>query len=686
MVRALAALAALVALLGGATEIFAQVSQVTVRKTARYVQTSPTDIAPSLSGTYSFLASVDGAGISGMAPPTISGPFAAAELGAQHNNGTLVYSTAIGGWRWGTNANEYRATSRSELDRLFPNGTYTFNVGGASVPLNLSGDAYPAPPVLTLNGGSWSNGNYIIDPTKPLTITTNAFSGYGTHLNDVICLFLRGPGYAVPAGAVTSCPLYLQTASAVPSPNFVSVVIPPNTLTASGEYTLVASFNAIVDARSNSALPGSNNNARYLTVTTVSLKAVTPVFPMTVTSSITPTSATATAQIQFRPQDVGTTGSIYAFAIAPASQVSGGTSKSAMIVGYGRSERKDDPPACVLAQMGSNGQLVAASASQLQALTSGILGAQGASVTILNNVSTPTVAGATFYVGYGSSSATMIQNGVYRPAVTVPGSSVCPMLSSQTALWWNPAENGWGVNFAHQGNILFATLFTYDADRKPLWLVMSNGVLQADGVSFTGELYRTTGPAFNADPFIPIGPSNYTQVGTMTASFVDVNSATLRYTVNGAEVNKGIERLVFGTRAASCLPSLSSRANSTNYQDLWWNAAEGGWGVNVTHQGDTLFATLFTYDATGRDLWLVMSGGTRQPDGSYLGTLYRGSGPPFNANPFTPTTAADLATVGTMRFRFADGENGTLTYTVDGVQVTKAITRLVFSSPVPYCN
>jgi hypothetical protein len=255
-----------------------------------------------------------------------------------------------------------------------------------------------------------------------------------------------------------------------------------------------------------------------------------------------------------------------------------------------------------------------------------------------------------------------------------------------TALWWNPSENGWGVNFAHQGNILFGTLYTYDAAGAPLWLMMSNGAMQADGVTFTGDLYRTTGPAFNANPFTPITEANLTKVGTMTASFAGANAGTLSYTVNGAQVNKSIQRLVYGSRAANCVPSTASRAAAANYQDLWWNAAESGWGVNVTHQDNTLFATLVTYDATGKGLWLVMSGGVRQADGSYQGTLYRSSGPAFNASPFTPITAANLTDVGTMRFTFADGERGTLTYTVNGAAVTKAITRLVFSSPVPACS
>ena len=340
----------------------------------------------------------------------------------------------------------------------------------------------------------------------------------------------------------------------------------------------------------------------------------------------------------------------------------------------------------MIAQVDAAGQLVAMSASQMAALFSGVLGSQGQAVSILDNVSTPAVAGATFYVGYGASAGAMLDEGVFRDAVVVPGTGVCPLLPMQTSLWWNPRESGWGLNLNHQGSTLFGTLFTYDAARAPLWLVMSGGRMQTDGRSFTGELYRTTGPAFNAVPFTPIGAANLTQVGTMTVAIVDANVATLTYTVNGASVTKSIQRQVFGTRPSNCMPVGGSRATSTNYQDLWWNAAESGWGLNVTHQGNTLFATLFTYDATGRDLWLVMSAGQRQADGSYLGDLYRTAGPAFNAVPFTPIGAADLTTVGSMRLRFTDGERGELSYTVNGTSVTKQITRQVFGSPAFACN
>ena len=412
---------------------------------------------------------------------------------------------------------------------------------------------------------------------------------------------------------------------------------------------------------------------------------VPPVFPMVVRATIDATSATASADIQFRPQDVGTTGGVFVFATAPASQVQGGNAPGAMKIGEARNHSKgfEKADSCVISQVNAAGQLVAVTGTQLQAFLSGTLSAAGASVSILNGVPTRNVAGATFYVGYGTSAQRMLTDGIFRNAVLVPGSDVCPMMPAQTALWWNPNESGWGINLNHQGATIFGTLFTYDSNRAPLWLVMSGGRMQMDGVTYTGDLYRTTGPAFNANPFTPIGASNLTRVGTMSLKFGDANAGTLTYTVNNVQVVKDIQRQVYGTRAANCLPTTESRVASTNYQDLWWNPAESGWGLNITHQDNTLFATLFTYDASGRDLWLVMSAGARQADGSFLGDLYQTSGPAFNATSFSGVT---VQTVGTMRLRFTDGNNGTLTYTYNGVTVAKSIQRQVFSATFSTCN
>ena len=254
-----------------------------------------------------------------------------------------------------------------------------------------------------------------------------------------------------------------------------------------------------------------------------------------------------------------------------------------------------------------------------------------------------------------------------------------------TGMWWNPTESGWSISVNHQGKVAFATLYTYDEAGAPMWLVMSSGLLQADGRTYTGDLYRTNGPAFNAQPFTPITAANLLNVGRMSLMFSTATTATLSYTYLGTAVSKNIVPFVFGTMAASCTSTTGNRSALSNYQDTWWNPAESGWGLSIVHQDNTLSAALSTYDLAGNNLWLV-SPAILQPDGSYLGALYRTSGPAFNAQPFTPITGANIATVGTMRFTFSDGISGTLAYTVNGVPVSKSITRLVFADTVPACS
>jgi hypothetical protein len=207
---------------------------------------------------------------------------------------------------------------------------------------------------------------------------------------------------------------------------------------------------------------------------------------------------------------------------------------------------------------------------------------------------------------------------------------------------------------------------------------MSGGRRQGDG-SFAGTLYRTSGPPFNAQPWRPIA---YETVGTMRLAFAG-GSGTLSYTVNGIAVEKTIERMRFSTNT-TCGWSAFDRSFARNFQDLWWRSDEPGWGINLTHQGDILFATLFTYGNDGRARWYLMSQGNRAPGTErYEGTLYETSGPPFNADPWQPIT---YAAVGRMSVAFSGGNAGRLDYTVNGASVTKQVTRLVFDSPASQCE
>ena len=112
-----------------------------------------------------------------------------------------------------------------------------------------------------------------------------------------------------------------------------------------------------------------------------------------------------------------------------------------------------------------------------------------------------------------------------------------------------------------------------------------------------------------------------------------------------------------------------------DYTDMWWNPLESGWGMNIIqHSTNTIFAVIFTYDAPNRPMWFVMPGGTWTSSTTYTGTLYRTAGKPANA----PFTTIGVFEVGTATLLFTDSSHGNLTYSVNGVQVTKAIERQPF--------
>ena len=261
-----------------------------------------------------------------------------------------------------------------------------------------------------------------------------------------------------------------------------------------------------------------------------------------------------------------------------------------------------------------------------------------------------------------------------------------PPLNFQGLWWRSPAasESGWGINFAHQGDVIFATWFTYDATGKALWLSMTANK-SSDNV-YSGTFVQTRGPAFSAVPFSPAAVT-VTPVGSASLTFSDANNGSFAYTVNNVSQTKPITRQVFGPLPTCTFGVQTNLALATNYQDLWWAAPggfESGWGVNFTHQADTIFATWFTYDLDGSPLWLSATA-SKSGVGIYQGTLYRTTGPPFNAVPFLPANVG-LNQVGTITLTFTNGNAATFAYTVNGVTQSKSITRQVFRAPGTVCQ
>jgi len=263
---------------------------------------------------------------------------------------------------------------------------------------------------------------------------------------------------------------------------------------------------------------------------------------------------------------------------------------------------------------------------------------------------------------------------------------------SYQGIWWAaPAgsESGWGINFTHQGDLIFATWFTYDANGRALWLIATLQPTQP-GI-YAGTLYRTSGPPLGTAPFDPSAVTA-TEAGYAEVAFSDATSATFTYTVGAVTQTKSIVPQVFRSLPQCRFVAPEALAYTANYTGLWWAApagSESGWGINFAHQEDVIFAAWFTYDVDGQPLWLVAA---LARQGSYfVGDVYRATGPPLGAAPFDPAKVTP-AQVGNAALWLgyegyeADGNTGTFSFTVNGVTQTKSITQQIFGSQATACT
>jgi hypothetical protein len=269
-----------------------------------------------------------------------------------------------------------------------------------------------------------------------------------------------------------------------------------------------------------------------------------------------------------------------------------------------------------------------------------------------------------------------------------------PAAANYQGLWWNaPAgsEPGWGITLAHQGDIIFAIWFTYDSGGQPWWLAVTAELVSPN--VYSGNLFTTTGPPFDAAPFEPAMVTE-TTVGSATFTFADNDHATFDYTVDiGAPAKsaiaqtKTITRQEFGVLPTCVWGAQPELTLATNYEDIWWRSpagSESGWGIYLTHQGDQIFATWFTYDAGGKPLWFIVDA-TKIGPNTYAGPVSTVNGPPFNSVPFNPETVVETI-IGTATLAFADGNNASFAYTVNGTSQIKPITRQVFAPPGTACQ
>ena len=381
---------------------------------------------------------------------------------------------------------------------------------------------------------------------------------------------------------------------------------------------------------------------------TANRNAPAPVFPVTASGSIDAVRGNVGAQMGFRPQDVGTVGSVYTFALAPASIVRNAALEKAAVPGLmAKADGKDTAVPCVLAQLNASGQLRAVSAANLQAFVTGVLSGQGQAVTVVNGVPTVNIAGAVFFVGYGPNAASMINNGVNRSVAAAPGALKCDPKPPQNGWWWNTAEGGRGYSIEVNSHHLFVAAYLYDVSGRATWTIAA-GNTSLDGTLFVGRLESYSGGQSLFGNYRAPGPVAY--LGDITMAFNDSQHGTLIWP--GGTIP--IERFNIVPNGIALAPLANQPEGG-----WWWNPAESGRGFFLEWQGNTLFMAAYMYDETGNPLWYLSSGTASNIQG-YANTWWQYANGQTLTGVYKPPQQVST-TVAPVTIQFQGAETGVMT-------------------------
>ena len=255
-------------------------------------------------------------------------------------------------------------------------------------------------------------------------------------------------------------------------------------------------------------------------------------------------------------------------------------------------------------------------------------------------------------------------------------------------LWWQPTDPGWATAVFDHPSAMSSALLTYDWDGKPTWLVAPRLACHRDtppwlNVECDGAMYKVTAPWF--------GESFRTQevrvreVGEWRGNFrVPLFGGTgpdlrrilyLSYTIEGVTTIGQGDRPM---RIQAIDPSGDFNWLDGRYSGLWGHPDESGWGVGIFVQNNDLYATLFVHGPDREPRWYVVSAKASdyddRPDRIFEGNVFETRG---YAQTRFPLGATQLLWVGRASLHFGAGADdpASLSYSIDGVQVSKTIVR-----------
>lgn len=176
-------------------------------------------------------------------------------------------------------------------------------------------------------------------------------------------------------------------------------------------------------------------------------------------------------------------------------------------------------------------------------------------------------------------------------------------------------------------------------------------------------------PLFN--DLLPLGPVDVV-LGQLPAGTYDVEALTRR-TANTSTSSLGTTQFVVSDERIG----RPANAPIFNWTDLWWNASESGWGINITIKNDQFFAAWFVYDAAGKPTWYTLQGGAWvNIGGCYQGPIMKTSASASGG--VLGLSNVNTTNVGSGIVCFYGYDTAEFQYTVEGMFNTKQIVRQPF--------
>ncbi len=209
--------------------------------------------------------------------------------------------------------------------------------------------------------------------------------------------------------------------------------------------------------------------------------------------------------------------------------------------------------------------------------------------------------------------------------------------ASYTDVYYNPAENGWGVFLVQSDTFQFLAFFIYGTDNKPTWYTAQ--LTQDAAGDYNGPLFATTGTYFG----LPWNPAQLTvaSVGMVAFKPIDGYHATLTYALTGGPtVTKTVERQTLTTNpmAGNYSGSISGTqfgCPNPNDNDPKFRAR---YNLAVTQTADTSATLAFSFvDADNNGVVCTATGPL-----THFGLLYKMSNAQFSC--VEPGSAAESPT------------------------------------------